>query len=93
MDTRRALAAGLPRRNAEAFQGHHTAEFGNGRFRFEGDPGEGKSATGTYLVEGEVVRLVFETGVGLQLGRPYELGETSIVTRSPSPRSPAGSRS
>jgi hypothetical protein len=25
------------------------------------------------VVEGEVVRLVFETGVGLQLGRPYEL--------------------
>ena len=67
------IAAGIAPKDAEAFRGHHTAEFADGRFRFQGDPGSGISATGTYTLAGDIIRLVFETGVALQLGRPYEL--------------------
>ena len=67
------IAAGLPPKDAEAFHGHHTAEFASGRFTFQQDPGSGKSSSGTYTLDGDVIRLVFETGIGLQLGRQYEL--------------------
>jgi TRAP-type transport system periplasmic protein len=72
--TREALIdGGITPKLAEAFRGHHTAEFADGRFAFRGDPGSGKSATGTYAVNRDVVTLIFDTGIGLQLGRPYEL--------------------
>jgi hypothetical protein len=67
------IAAGVAPKDAEAFRGHHTAEFAEGRFRFQGDPGRDISATGTYTLAGDIIRLVFETGIALQLGRPYEL--------------------
>ena len=66
------IAAGLAPKDAEAFRGHHTAEFADGRFRFQHTP-SGNSSTGAFVVEGDVIRLVFETGIALQLGRPYEL--------------------
>ena len=47
--------------------------FANGRFRFQGDPGSGKSSVGTYSLRGDVIRFVFQTGIALQVGRPYEL--------------------
>jgi TRAP-type C4-dicarboxylate transport system substrate-binding protein len=65
------IAEGLSPKDAEALRGRHFAEFGNGRFRFHGERG---SAEGTYSVDGDVIRLVFETGIALQLGRTYELG-------------------
>jgi TRAP-type C4-dicarboxylate transport system substrate-binding protein len=68
------VAAGIRPRDAAVLSGHHTADFHDGRFRFAGDPGSGKSATGTYVLDGDVVRLTFETGFALQLGRVYELG-------------------
>jgi TRAP-type C4-dicarboxylate transport system substrate-binding protein len=68
------VAAGIRPEDAALLSGHHTAEFRDGRFRFAGDPGSGKSATGTYVLDGDVVRLTFRTGVALQLGRVYELG-------------------
>ena len=67
------IAAGIAPKDAAALSGHHVAELENGRARFYGDPGSGKSATAIYEVDGEVVRLVFETGIALQIGRPYEL--------------------
>ena len=67
------IAEGIDPSDAASLSGHHTAEFADGRFRFRGDPGSGKSAVGTYSVQGDVIRLVFETGAALQLGRPYEL--------------------
>ena len=67
------VAGGIAPRDAEALAGHHTAEFEDGRFRFRGDPGSGKAATGAYSIDGDVLRLVFRTGFGLQLGRTYEL--------------------
>jgi TRAP-type C4-dicarboxylate transport system substrate-binding protein len=67
------IAAGIEPRDAEAMSGHHTAQFAGGRFRFQGDPGSGNSARGTYEIEGDVIRLVFETGIAVQHGRPYEL--------------------
>ena len=67
------IAAGVAQEDAEAFRGHHTAEFADGSFRFQGDPGSGISATGTYTLAGDIIRLVFATGIALQLGRPYEL--------------------
>jgi TRAP-type transport system periplasmic protein len=67
------VAAGVEPKDASAFQGHHTAEFAGGRFRFQGDPGSGNSAMGTYAVDGDVIALVFETGIGLRLGKTYEL--------------------
>ncbi len=72
--TREGLrAVGLAPKDAEAISGHHTVQFAGGRFRFQGDPGSGKSSTGTYEVEGDLIRLLFETGIALQLGRTYEL--------------------
>lgn len=72
--TRAALvAAGLRPSDASAIAGHHTVDFGHGRFRFEGDPGSGRSAEGSYDVDGDVLRLTFRTGIALQLGRVYEL--------------------
>jgi TRAP-type C4-dicarboxylate transport system substrate-binding protein len=68
------VAAGIRPKDALLLSGHHTADFHDGRFRFAGDPGSGKSATGTYVLDGDVVRLTFRTGVALQLGRVYELG-------------------
>jgi len=68
------VAAGIRPQDAAVLSGHHTADFHDGRFRFAGDPGSGKSATGTYVLDGDVVRLTFRTGVALQLGRVYELG-------------------
>ena len=67
------IAAGIAPKDAGAFRGHHTAEFAGGSFTFQGDPGSGNSATGTYTLDGDIIRLVFETGIALQLGRPYEL--------------------
>jgi len=67
------IAEGIAPRDATALSGHHTVEFANGRVRFQGDPGSGKSAVGTYTVRGDVIRFVFDTGIALQLGRPYEL--------------------
>jgi hypothetical protein len=64
---------GVPRRDAAAIAGHHTADFRDGRFRFVGDPGSGRSAEGSYVLDGDIVRLTFQTGVALQHGRAYEL--------------------
>jgi TRAP-type C4-dicarboxylate transport system substrate-binding protein len=64
------IAEGLSPKDAEALSGRHFAEFRHGRFRFHGERG---SAEGTYSVDGDVIRLVFETGIALQLGRTYEL--------------------
>ena len=73
LEASRADRRGIDPSDAASLSGHHTAEFADGRFRFRGDPGSGKSAVGTYSVQGDVIRLVFETGAALQLGRPYEL--------------------
>jgi TRAP-type C4-dicarboxylate transport system substrate-binding protein len=67
------VAAGVPRRDAAAIAGHHTADFRDGRFRFVGDPGSGRSAEGSYVLDGDIVRLTFRTGIALQHGRAYEL--------------------
>jgi TRAP-type C4-dicarboxylate transport system substrate-binding protein len=69
----RLIAAGIAPKDAEALRGQHTAEFADGHFRFQGDAGSDTSATGTYTLDGDIVRLVFATGIRLQLGRPYEL--------------------
>ena len=53
-----------------------TVAFGSGR------PGSGKSAVGTYSVQGDVIRLVFETGAALQLGDRTSSGGASTGTRS-----------
>ena len=72
--TRSALiAAGMRPRDAAAIAGHHTADFHDGRVRFTGDPGSGRSSEGSYVADGDVLRLTFRTGVALQLGRVYEL--------------------
>lgn len=67
------IAEGIAPRDAAALSGHHTVVFANGRFRFQGDPGSGKSSVGTYSLQGDVIRFVFQTGIALQVGRPYEL--------------------
>ena len=67
------IAAGVAPKDAEALRGHHTAEFADGSFTFQGDPGSGNSATGTYTLDGDTIRLVFATGVGLELGTPFDL--------------------
>ena len=67
------IAAGVTPKYAEAFRGRNTVEFADGRFRFHRDRGTDEDATGTYAVEGDIIRLVFKTGIALQLGRPYEL--------------------
>ena len=68
------IAVGLARRDAVAIAGHHTVDFHDKRFRFEGDPGSGRSAEGSYVVDGDVVRFTFRAGgAALQLGRVYEL--------------------
>ena len=46
------IAEGIAPRDAAALSGHHTAEFADGRFRFQGDPRSGKSAVGTYWCTG-----------------------------------------
>jgi len=68
------VAAGVRPKDARLLSGHHTVDFRDGRFRFAGDPGSGKSSTGTYVVDGDVIRMIFRTGIALQLGRVYELG-------------------
>jgi TRAP-type C4-dicarboxylate transport system substrate-binding protein len=71
------LDAGMPRKLAETLArgGPKIAilVFEDGRQRTI-DLGSGEViSTGTYDVEGDIVRLVFATGVGVQLGQAYEL--------------------
>ena len=91
-DSETLIAAGIAPKDAAAFRGHHTAEFAVGSFTFQGDPGSGNSATGTNT-DGDIIRLVFETGIALQLGRPYELSWNVYRARSPSRPLRAGSPS
>ncbi len=70
------LAAGVDPKNAAALSrlpGTPALVFEGGHHRgIDLETGEVLS-TGTYEVEGEVVRLVFETGVAVQFGRVYSL--------------------
>jgi len=65
------LEAGLPQADARSLAGPKTTVFRAGRFRAE--LGGGNSAIGAYEVDGPVVSLVFERGIGVQLGRVYQL--------------------
>jgi hypothetical protein len=72
------LAAGIEPRQAGvlgAWPGPRTAQlvFANGRQQTINPATGAVYATGTYEVTGEVVTLIFQHGVGVLPGRPYEL--------------------
>ena len=70
-------AAGVPPRNAELLAhgpGTPALEFQDGTFRGL-DLQTGKTAaTGTYRLDGNLIRLVFRTGFAVELGTTYVLG-------------------
>jgi hypothetical protein len=70
------LAAGISRRNAEPLAHgpkHPGLDFHKGAFKgLDLDTGK-VHGTGTYRLAGDIIRLVFRSGISVQLGRTYWL--------------------
>ena len=70
---RELLDAGLGPRDAQTLSGTAVFEFADGRFRATAGTSDQVVASGSYDVEGDILRLVFDVGPVLQKGTAYEL--------------------